>query len=241
MEQVQRFPNEAEEKVKRLKRLVMGDVHGRDFWKRHLEKDFSEFYILGDYFDSFDVPFEFQLKNFLELCKAARTDSRIKLCLGNHDYHYLKNIFRQEYSGFQARKVPQIREALEENMDLIKVLYVIENRIIISHAGVSTTFMEQMKSHGVHKPEDINSSFLQDRNILTFSGRNNYGDDVTQSPIWIRPASLIKDHLAGYSQIVGHTEHAIIKVFTLEKASAEREALTLVICDTGDRDLVYRF
>jgi hypothetical protein len=219
----------------------MGDVHGRDLWKRHLEKDFSEFYILGDYFDSFDVSFEFQLENFLELCKAARTDSRIKLCLGNHDYHYLKNIFSQEYSGFQSGKLPGIRKALEENMDLIKVLYVTEDRIIISHAGVSTTFMRRMKAHGVHKPEDINTAFLQDRNVLTFSGANIYGDDVTQSPIWIRPVSLIKDHLAGYSQIVGHTERADIGIFTMEKASAGKKTLTLVICDTGDRDLVYWF
>jgi hypothetical protein len=219
----------------------MGDVHGRDFWKRHLEKDFSEFYILGDYFDSFDAPFEFQLKNFMELCKAARADSRIKLCLGNHDYHYLKNIFPQEYSGFQVNKLPKIRKALEENMDLIKVLYITKDRIIISHAGVSTTFMEKMKAYGVHKPEDINATFLQNRNILTFSGINNYGDDVTQSPIWIRPVSLIIDHLAGYSQIVGHTERPDINVFTMEEASAKKEALTLVICDTGDRDLVYWF
>jgi hypothetical protein len=227
--------------VKQLKRLVVGDVHGRDFWKRHLEKDFSEFYILGDYFDSFDVSFEFQLENFLELCEAVRADSRIKLCLGNHDYHYLGNISPQEYSGFQVRKLPGIRKALEENMDLLKVLYVTEDRTIISHAGVSTTFMERMKAHGVNKLEDINTLFLRDRNILTFTGSNNFGDNVTQSPIWIRPTSLIADHLAGYSQIVGHTERMDIKVYTMEKASGDREALTLVICDTGDRDHIYWF
>jgi hypothetical protein len=147
----------------------------------------------------------------------------------------------QEYSGFQAGELPEIQKALEENMDLIKVLYVTRDRIIISHAGVSTTFMIRMTARGVRKPEDINAAFLRDRNILTFSGINNYGDDITQSPIWIRPASLIKDHLAGYSQIAGHTEYSEIRVFTLKDASPGKKALTLVICDTGDRDLVYWF
>jgi hypothetical protein len=39
---------------------------------------------------------------------------------------------------------------------------------------------------------------------MTFS--NPYGNNPYQSPIWIRPSSLIKDKLEGYKQVVGHTQ-----------------------------------
>lgn len=38
-----------------------------------------------------------------------------------------------------------------------------------------------------------------------FNGYDNYGDDITQGPTWIRPPSLVKDHIEGYNQCVGHT------------------------------------
>ena len=32
------------------------------------------------------------------------------------------------------------------------------------------------------------------------------GDSIYQSPIWIRPGSLMRDMLPGYNQVVGHTQ-----------------------------------
>ncbi|MDR2798146.1 MAG: hypothetical protein LBB80_07360, partial [Treponema sp.] len=89
-------------------RLAIGDIHGRDFWKPCIEEDFTECYFVGDYFDSFDLPFFKQYRNFKEICKRAREDKRIKLCLGNHDYHYLGNIFGQRYSGYQEKHFYEI-------------------------------------------------------------------------------------------------------------------------------------
>lgn len=42
-------------------------------------------------------------------------------------------------------------------------------------------------------------------NTFRFSGNNCYGDDVTQGPLWIRPASLLSDMFFD-KQCVGHTE-----------------------------------
>lgn len=39
-----------------------------------------------------------------------------------------------------------------------------------------------------------------------FQGRDSCGDDVTQSPIWVRPDSLQEDMLQPYRHIIGHTE-----------------------------------
>jgi hypothetical protein len=220
-------------------RLAIGDVHGRDFWKYYIKEDFTEFYFVGDYFDSFDLPFIRQYRNFRELCERAREDRRIKLCLGNHDYHYLGKVTGQQYSGYQDKHCYEIYQILEQNIDLLKVVYVTEDNYIISHAGVSEWFMKRMKKAGYTTVEDINTAFAGDRNILNFNGRNPFGDDVTQSPIWIRPDSLEKQPVAGYNQIVGHTPVGAIKTVTLR--DKKRKAITITYIDTHDTESIYRF
>jgi hypothetical protein len=221
-------------------RLAIGDLHGRDYWERVLDEDFEECYFTGDYFDSFDIPFEGQYRNFRRLCAAARGDGRLRLCFGNHDYHYMRGVRGQRYSGFQKKNHAGIAEILEKNIDLLKVLYLTHDNYIISHAGLSCTFMDRMKKAGIKTMEEINGAFLADRNILNFDGFDIYGDDPTQSPIWIRPGSLVNDAVPGYSQIVGHTEAGAIREVELEGAPGF-PAGKLVFIDTGDIGAVYRF
>lgn len=220
-------------------RLAIGDIHGRDFWKHYLAEDFTEFYVVGDYFDSYDLPFIQQYHNFGELCEMARKDRRIKLCLGNHDYHYLGNIPDQRYSGYQDKHCYVIYQILEQNMDLLKVVYVTEDRYIISHAGISAWFMKRMKGAGYTAIEDINKAFTENRSILLFNGQNPFGDDITQSPIWIRPRSLEKQPVAGYHQIVGHTPTEAIRTISLP--DEKRKTITITYIDTHNTESIYRF
>jgi hypothetical protein len=220
-------------------RLVIGDVHGRDFWKHYIGEDFTDFYFVGDYFDSFDLPFIRQYRNFTELCERAREDRRIKLCLGNHDYHYLGNVTGQRYSGYQVEHWYEISQILEQNIDLLRIVYVTEDNHIISHAGVSQWFMKRMKKAGYTTVEGINAAFTGNRDILNFNGYNQAGDDITQSPIWIRPPSLEKQPLAGYNQIVGHTPVNAIKTVTLR--DRKQRTVTITYIDTHDTESIYRF
>jgi hypothetical protein len=216
-------------------RLAIGDIHGRPYWKKYLDEDFTDFYFTGDYFDSPDVSFLRQLSNFREICETARADPRIKLCLGNHDYQYLGQIYHQEYSGYQGKNKIYIYDILERNMDLLNVVYVTPDKYLISHAGVSKTFMMKI---GVRCVKGINKAFRKDRNILTFDGHNNYGDNVTQSPIWIRPRSLESDPVAGYHQIVGHTPVEAVRESWVKQ---DRSEIKVVYIDTGDTESVFRF
>ena len=219
-------------KTRNIPRYVIGDIHGRPFWKSYIKKEYSEFYFTGDYFDSFDIPFSGQYANFMEICKEARADNRIKLCLGNHDYHYLEGVHNQYYSGFQDTNSKKISTVLEENMDLFKIVYTTEDNYIISHAGVTSWFLASIEGT---KPDDINHAFYKDRNILFFNGHNIYGDDITQSPIWVRPASLERNHVPGYNQIVGHTPVREIHEFVLE------DGVKIVLIDTHNTASIYRF
>lgn len=220
-------------------RLVIGDIHGRDFWKHYINEDFTEFYFVGDYFDSFNQPFARQYRNFREICEKARNDKRIKLCLGNHDYHYLGRVTGQQYSGYQEDRSFEIYHILEKNIDLFKIVYVTVDNYIISHAGVSKWFMETIQKDGFDGIEGINEAFARNRNILNFNGDDVFGDDITQSPIWIRPAALESQPLAGYNQIVGHTPTKTIRTVTLR--DGEGKAITITYTDTCDTESIYRF
>jgi hypothetical protein len=214
-------------------RLAIGDIHGRTFWKHNLKKKFTEYYFTGDYFDSYTISFSRQYRNFIEICKRAGDDDRLKLCLGNHDYHYLSGVDNQFYSGFQDYNYHKINEILETNMELLKIVRVTPDDYIISHAGVTNYFLNSL---GLKDPEDVNGAFNNDRNILNFNGTDIYGDDITQSPIWIRPSSLQSDAAAGYSQIVGHTPMQKISEF---KTSGGKHSLVFI--DTHDIESVYEF
>ena len=201
------------EKDPNLKRMAIGDIHGKKNWKDYLKEDFTEFYFVGDYFDNYEeTPAVSQIRNFLAIVKEARRDPRIRLCCGNHDYQYLRGLDRSEkYSGFQNYAYMDIQIALESSMDIIKPVYVTEDNIIISHAGVTKTFLRDCS---LENPEDINNRFIEYRMSLAFNGFNPYGDDPRNGPLWVRPDSLIKDKLEGYKQIVGHTK--MEKITTIE-------------------------
>ncbi|MDR0401952.1 MAG: metallophosphoesterase [Treponema sp.] len=215
-------------------RLAIGDVHGRPFWKNYLDEDYTAFYFTGDYFDSHDpsAGFQKQYKNFIEICAAARKDKRIQLCLGNHDYHYLKDVGDERYSGFQSWYSGKINEALEQNIDLLEIVRA-DGDYLVSHAGITNCFL---KSLGLGGPLEINDAFLKDRKILVFNGMDIYGDDVTQSPIWIRPRSLCEDPLAGYNQIVGHTPVNEITEIAINDGKNR-----IILIDTYDTESIYRF
>ena len=217
-------------------RYVIGDVHGKPFWKSYIEDDFRDFYFTGDYFDSFNIPFSKQYNNFTEICKTAREDSRIKLCLGNHDFHYLRGVKNEQYSGFQNQNSEIISAVLEENIELLRIVYTTEDNYIISHAGVTAWFLNSIRGKN---PEDINGAFNADRNTLKFNGYNIYGDDVTQSPIWVRPGSLQRDPLPGYNQIVGHTP--VREICELELDFELKDIRKLILIDTHDTPSIFRF
>ena len=195
-----------------MKTVVIGDVHCHTSWKKVLEqnKDADKVIFLGDYYDTFDTALRAKADdNFNEILDLKRKEpDKYVILLGNHDYHYLLNSSDERYSGFSnnscysANKI--LRKAVEEN--LIQVLYI-QDKIIFSHAGVSKYWLKEVA--GLNNPDEVTiEGMLNYPYALSFNflkGYNSYGDTISQSPIWIRPSSLIKDKLDGFDQIVGHT------------------------------------
>ena len=196
--------NAVNEPAVQRRRISISDIHGKNCWRKLVDDPFDELYFLGDYFDDYDESSpRHQIVNFLHIVKLARSNPNVHLCLGNHDFQYLRGIESYEkYSGYQHHGYWDIMIALESSMDLIKPVYVTEDNVIVSHAGVTSTFL---KSCNLERPEDINQRFTEYRMSLAHVPGEQYGDNPKNGPLWVRPNSLLADKLPGYRQVVGHT------------------------------------
>ena len=203
-----------------MKTILIGDSHGRDTWKQIVaqETDADSIVFIGDYFDSFDIPGVVQLQNFLDIIEFKKTsDKEVVLCFGNHDYHYMPGFTGMGYSGYQAGLAYQFRDAIEQNLEHLQMAYLFDN-VLCSHAGVGMEWVEKhFKNTTITDLESvstlveaINEHFKFKPGIFEFAGWNPYGDNTSQTPIWIRPGSLMKANKGTklketIRQVVGHT------------------------------------
>lgn len=198
-----------------MKTLVIGDIHGRSHWKQIIDHEKpNRVVFIGDYFDSFDISGVDQIHNFKEIIEYKEsTSDEVILLIGNHDYHYFPEIEDNETSGFQKGIAPNIMQVVDENRKHLQMAYGFDD-FVFTHAGVSEQFMDQTFGKTNWNPEsmveDLNEMFKYKPRSFMFNGINGYGDDVWQTPIWIRPNSLMKvnrDYLRKeIIQVVGHTQ-----------------------------------
>ena len=212
-----------------MKTLFLGDTHGRSVWKKIVEKENPDRVIfIGDYFDSFDIPGIDQIHNFKEIVEFKKsTDKEVVLLVGNHDLHYMN--VGERYSGFQPALQFDISTVLFENLVHLQMAYSFDN-FLCTHAGVSHVWMNN--TFGMYGwncenlVEKLNDMFVFRPRAFCFSGFNPYGNDVTQSPVWIRIPSLLASNKRrvkensikkNFVQIVGHTEVSSIDMKSMNK------------------------
>jgi UDP-2,3-diacylglucosamine pyrophosphatase LpxH len=207
-----------------VKTVVIGDIHGLSLWKDIVNQSNPDRVVfVGDYFDSFDIKFENQLTNFLDILEFKKSSGKdVILLIGNHDFHYMS--FTQEYySGHQSSNHFTIQNVLMDNINHLSMCYRIDE-YLMSHAGVSITWLSHFynKIHSkVLTDYDnvdviVNDIWKYKPHSFRFTGYDPYGDSEESSPIWIRPKSLqrVNKHSLKnqYIQIVGHTQHKNIDV-----------------------------
>lgn len=203
--------------------IAIGDLHGRDIWKKIVEKevDADKFIFIGDYFDSFDIPFEKQAENFNNLLEFKTWNpEKVTLLIGNHEYHYFW-FAKEKYSGYQTAHVADITEVLNtaRKEGLLEMAYQVnypDKKYLFTHAGITQTWYGN--NYNILSPEqnlakEINDIFYDHPEAFRFtpsSARDNTGDSITQSPIWVRPRALEEDGIEGFIQVVGHTHQSEI-------------------------------
>jgi hypothetical protein len=178
-----------------MRTLVLGDIHGHSAWKSIVNnEEYDNVVFLGDYLDAFRLTPEVIADNLLDIIKfTEKMGDKCRLCYGNHDHSYWHG--RHLY-------MPLLEDMFRENM--IDLIYV-QDDIIFSHAGVSDYWLKKVTMLDDVREVNFDSVLLDslDWNMLT--GYDGYGNTISQSPIWIRPQSLLKSKVDGYRQIVGHT------------------------------------
>jgi predicted MPP superfamily phosphohydrolase len=201
-----------------MKTIVLGDTHGRSFWKLAINQDKPDRVIfIGDYFDSFDISGVEQIDNFKQIIQYKENNPQVEvvMLIGNHDHHYFPEIGYTGTSGYQSGIAPSIIQVIDENRHHLQMAYGF-GEYLFTHAGVSPVFMDEVFGKDSWNKEtivpDLNELFRYKPKAFEFNGFDAYGDNKTQTPIWIRPGSLMsanKKHDKGlkkdYIQIVGHT------------------------------------
>ena len=226
-------------KLTNMENIYIGDIHGLNIWedivKQHPNADNITF--IGDYLDSFDISgIEqlFNLENIVQYKKDTELNSNIKvhLLIGNHDLHYWPGIKdRDGVSGFQPTMLHQFEYFFRQNQKMFKMAVQIGHNLC-THAGVTETFLKDVGYYkeydGVkyveeflneffhHKPNEFDFYACYDRHYGLMS-IDPYGNNIQQSPVWVRPNSLMKDNKGGelkntYIQIVGHTKQNTIDI-----------------------------
>lgn len=196
-----------------MKIVGIGDIHGRTVWEKIVkaEHDADKFVFVGDYFDSEHITPMYQIHNFKEICQFKRENpEKVVLLFGNHDFHYLRGI-NEHYDGYSPIHCLQIQEEMHYALsdDLLQMCYL-NGHYLFSHAGVTKTWCAErgIKTDRANIVHDINMFFKFKPRAFQFTSgpnHNKYGDDIFQSPIWVRPKSLMMDGLDNYTHIVGHT------------------------------------
>lgn len=198
-----------------MKIVAIGDIHGSQDWKKIIEKekDADVFIFLADYLDSRTFSREEELKNLQEIIDLKiEPEKEIIRLIGNHDFHYFPEILDSSTSGYSSAFKLIVSPILDQNRNLFKICHKIDN-FLFSHAGVSNDFMEEHFKNEWNLEnlvDKVNDLFIYQPRELAFNGRNPYGDDVYQTPIWIRPRSLMASNKKTpihnhFIQVVGHT------------------------------------
>ena len=203
-----------------MRTLVIGDIHGRSNWKLAIyqEQPIDRVIFIGDYMDSFTISGVEQIDNFKQIIQYKENNPQVEvvMLIGNHDHHYYPEIGYTGTSGYQSGVAPSITQVIDENRHHLQMAYGF-GEYLFTHAGVSPVFMDQVFGKDDWSKEsvvvDLNELFRYKPKAFEFNGFDGHGDNTTQTPIWIRPRSLMssnKKHEKGlkkdYIQVVGHTQ-----------------------------------
>ena len=225
-----------------MKTVVLGDIHGRKIWKDIADKehDADRFVFVGDYFDSFNIPGIEQLGNFEDIIRFKKESGKdVVLLIGNHDLQYFPEVSNAKCSGFQPKMYTAFSHAINENRDHLQMCYE-QDGFLFSHAGISTKWLKKTfkRDWNVNNVvERVNELFKTKPNRFVFLGWDPYGDDVDQTPVWIRPRSLkIANNNTNlyrkYIQVVGHTHRSTVdfsgRTYFVDTFDTSTDYLTIV-------------
>ena len=201
---------------------VIGDIHGRDNWKKAIQNGSDLYIFIGDYVDSYDLENLIILHNLNEIINFKKDNpDKVVLLIGNHDGQY---IYFPDYrcSGFRPEMKDDIYKVFHDNENLFKAAHselIGGKDYLFSHAGVSNKWFKKYKSlfseiaAKLDLPEDdyaeIFNVMLEKqtwRDILFEIGEIRGGMRYDNGGItWADKTETMAGIPSGMHQVVGHT------------------------------------
>jgi len=195
-----------------MKIIAVGDIHGRDTWKKVLKDnpDFDKFIFVGDYFDAFPPMTADQIFETFQEILAFKQEfpDKVELLMGNHDFQYTPMGQGERYSGYNPQTAKNLK-SLGHWWNWMQASYQYGD-IFFSHAGVTTTWakLNGIETHqAANLYTHVNRVFNEYPDSFKFyDGDTSYcGEHVRQGPFWVRPKTLLSDMYPAVWQVVGHT------------------------------------
>ncbi|WP_300752482.1 metallophosphoesterase [uncultured Brachyspira sp.] len=207
-----------------MKIAVVGDLHGKDCWKRLLEGRFSEFdkiIFMGDYSDDSWVRFcdEDIINNLEDVIEFKKNhNDNVELLIGNHDFQYI--VGYPTASRYRESYAKEMNEIFNDNTDLFKPIHI-ENNYIFTHAGITNGWIDYIKNKydidniDIDNIESIvNIIYKNDRDDCNIASFRRGGLSRFAGILWADTEDLFYDSWVGYNQVVGHNRvkpYSIIK------------------------------
>lgn len=209
--------------------LIIGDVHGRNFWKNAVEKHEKEcdkIIFLGDYLDPYPwekITRKEAINNFDEIINyKIKNKDKVILLLGNHDLPYYDRNFGRA-TRYDSSNAWHIIEMFKSHRSIFKLAHEEEingKKYIFTHAGL---LYDWCKRHTKLIPEiDINHINLMISNeygimSLTEVSRYRGGLHPYGSIVWADLYEMeheTNENLPWDYQIFGHSQQITDPVIT---------------------------
>ena len=209
--------------------LCIGDIHGRNFWKKAVEENMDKvdrIIFLGDYLDPYPwegITRKEAISNFQEIIdfKSENRD-KVVLFVGNHDLAYIdkKNyIVRSRYDSSNARHIEEMFRSHRSFFQLAHEELIGDKRYLFTHAGLQIGWYKkhekligELTVNGMNHLLGIPSGIK----ALCEASWSRGGWDQFGSIVWndvTDCGSHVNDELPWDRQVFGHSqqdEHPII-------------------------------
>lgn len=230
--------------------VTIGDVHGRDNWKKAVYQNdkcllgngIDKVIFIGDYVDSFDLSNSEIFTNLIEIIELKRKyPDNVVLLWGNHDVAYLN--YDGRISGFRYEMAPDLNILFRENIELFSLAYQYQH-VIWTHAGIHRGWWNQYVQPVISRKKETRfSEFLGEMKTiagyLNLMFEFNYeplflishyrgGSSQVGGPLWADKKEVYSKPLPGYHQVVGHTPVGEVKTYDFY------DLTQLTFCDCKD-------
>lgn len=214
-----------------MKIISIGDIHGRNDWKKIDVNKYDLIVFVGDYTDSYVYDDEVILSNLMDIIQLKKDyPNKVILLLGNHDLQYFFLNEGYQCSGFRGSMAASLDYVFKENKDLFQIAHQVENTIW-THAGISKGWYEYNKKEidevaekfeTKNLADTFNHMLMMNRNynsLLHQVGRHRSGRYKHGGITWADRMETKNNYLEGYHQIVGHTPIGSITLYGDDKNS----------------------